>query len=110
MLHFRYDSATDELISDEIRVAFPIQNGIPNLIPHDGRLLKKDNTTSGGAESNKDEWDLCGTLHWLEFITIYGFSDIKVTGYLGIVNSLKVPEFQLFYRCASDIFTIFLGN
>lgn len=55
LLHFRYDSATDELISDEIRVAFPIQNGIPNLIPHDGRLLKKDNTTSGGAESNKDK-------------------------------------------------------
>ena len=42
---------TNELISDEIRVAYSIQNGIPNLIPHDGRLLKKDSTTLKGVDS-----------------------------------------------------------
>lgn len=55
LLYVRYNSATNELISDEIGVAFPIQNGVPNLIPHDGRLLKKDNTTSTEPPSSKDE-------------------------------------------------------
>ena len=57
VLYVRYNSATNELISDEIGVAFPIQNGIPNLIPHDGRLLKKDNMSSTEFEppSSKDE-------------------------------------------------------
>ncbi|RMX44177.1 hypothetical protein pdam_00002518, partial [Pocillopora damicornis] len=41
----KYDNARNELISDDIGVAYSIQNGIPNLIPHDGRLIKKDNTT-----------------------------------------------------------------
>ncbi|KAM7426825.1 hypothetical protein ABFA07_021942 [Porites harrisoni] len=50
----RYESTTNELISDEIGVAFPIVNGIPNLIPHDGRLLKKDGPTSSKSESDKD--------------------------------------------------------
>lgn len=44
IFNIRHDSATNELISDEIGVAFPIQNGIPNLVPHDGRLLEKDGT------------------------------------------------------------------
>ena len=54
-LNFRYDSTTSELISDEIGVAFPVQNGIPNLIPHDGRLLKKDSATSRNVESSTDK-------------------------------------------------------
>lgn len=50
----RYDNARNELISDDIGVAYSIQNGIPNLIPHDGRLIKKDNTTLSVNESNQD--------------------------------------------------------
>ncbi|XP_078364632.1 UPF0434 protein RPD_0454-like [Oculina patagonica] len=50
----RYDSTRNELISDEIGVAYSIQNGIPNLIPHDGRLLKKDSATSSTNESSQD--------------------------------------------------------
>ena len=53
-MNVRYESATNELISDEIGVAFPIVNGIPNLIPHDGRLMKKEGSTSSKNESNKD--------------------------------------------------------
>ena len=53
-MNVRYESATNELISDEIGVAFPIVNGIPNFIPHDGRLLKKDGPTSSKSESDKD--------------------------------------------------------
>lgn len=50
----RYDSTRNELISDEIGVAYLIQNGIPNLIPHDGKLLKKNGTTSTTSDSNQD--------------------------------------------------------
>lgn len=50
----RYDSARNELISDEIGVAYSIQNGIPNLIPHDGRLIKKNSTTSSTNDPNQD--------------------------------------------------------
>eukprot|EP01134_Creolimax_fragrantissima_P003172 CFRG3172T1 len=38
----RYDAVNNELISDEINVAFPIIDGIPNLVPLDGRLLHKE--------------------------------------------------------------------
>ena len=50
----RYDSTRNELISDEIGVAYSIHNSIPNLIPHDGRLLKKSGTTSSTNDSNQD--------------------------------------------------------
>ena len=50
----RYDSTRNELISDEIGVAYSIQNGIPNLIPHDGRLIKKNGTTSTTNVPNQD--------------------------------------------------------
>jgi len=50
----RYDSTRNELISDEIGVAYSIQNGIPNLIPHDGQLLKKNGTTSSTNDPNQD--------------------------------------------------------
>lgn len=53
----RYDSARNELISDDIGVAYSIQNGIPNLIPHDGRLIKKYRKTLNVNESNQDSWN-----------------------------------------------------
>ena len=48
---FRYDSETNELISDEIGVAYPIVNGIPNLIPKDGRILQDKK----GSQQTKDK-------------------------------------------------------
>ncbi|KAH7938254.1 hypothetical protein HPB49_021984 [Dermacentor silvarum] len=35
----RYDSAKNVLISDELGKAFPIQNGIPNLLPDSAKPL-----------------------------------------------------------------------
>ncbi|KAL5022633.1 hypothetical protein ScPMuIL_001788 [Solemya velum] len=36
----RYKRETHELISEEIGVAYPIVNGIPNLLPQDARMIK----------------------------------------------------------------------
>ncbi|KAK9830074.1 hypothetical protein WJX72_009616 [[Myrmecia] bisecta] len=35
----RCDSATNELVSDSIGVAYPIVNGVPWLVPKEGRVL-----------------------------------------------------------------------
>ncbi|EDO41571.1 predicted protein [Nematostella vectensis] len=45
----RYNAETNELISDEIGVAFSIEQGIPNLVPTDGKLL---NTTDPKNEES----------------------------------------------------------
>lgn len=42
----RYDKVHNELVSDDIGVAYPIVNGIPNLVPQDARMLKKDTGSS----------------------------------------------------------------
>lgn len=42
----RYDKEKGELICDEINVAYPIVNGIPNLVPQDARMLKNGNSVS----------------------------------------------------------------
>ncbi|KXJ12794.1 Protein preY, mitochondrial [Exaiptasia diaphana] len=42
----RFDAASNQLISDEIGVAYPVVDGVPNLIPSDGHLIK--------SASNKD--------------------------------------------------------
>ncbi|EKX48017.1 hypothetical protein GUITHDRAFT_39630, partial [Guillardia theta CCMP2712] len=34
-----YNEETNELISEEAGVAYPIVNGIPNMIPHDARII-----------------------------------------------------------------------
>lgn len=38
----RYKSETNELINDELGIAYPIIDGIPNMIPQDARLIQKD--------------------------------------------------------------------
>ena len=43
--HYRYDKEKNELISDSIKVAYPIINGIPNLVPQDGRILGEPEKT-----------------------------------------------------------------
>ena len=39
----RYDAENNELVSDTIGVAYPVKNGVPNLVPQDGRMLNSDN-------------------------------------------------------------------
>lgn len=41
----RYDAGTNELINDDLGIAYPIINGIPNMIPQDARLITKDSDT-----------------------------------------------------------------
>lgn len=38
----RYDRGNCQLVCDDIGVAYPIVNGIPNLIPADARMIKTD--------------------------------------------------------------------
>lgn len=38
----KYDEKTNELINEELGIAYPIINGIPNMIPQDARLIQKD--------------------------------------------------------------------
>ncbi|KAK7114425.1 UPF0434 protein Sde_1297-like [Littorina saxatilis] len=42
----RYDKEKNELVCDELGVAYPIVNGIPNLVPQDARMLKNDSADS----------------------------------------------------------------
>eukprot|EP00057_Strongylocentrotus_purpuratus_P003511 XP_003726807.1 PREDICTED: protein preY, mitochondrial-like [Strongylocentrotus purpuratus] len=48
----RYDADSNELISDAINVAYPVKNGIPNLVPTDGRILK--DKPEKGSQSDDD--------------------------------------------------------
>ncbi|KAM4553845.1 protein preY, mitochondrial [Fundulus diaphanus] len=41
----RYDADTSELINEELGIAYPIVDGIPNMIPQDARLLQTDAQT-----------------------------------------------------------------
>lgn len=42
----RYEPETNELINEELGIAYPITDGIPNMIPQEARLLQKDTNTS----------------------------------------------------------------
>ena len=50
-----YDDATNELRSNKVGVAYPVRNGIPVLIPTEGRVLagggSDDNATDGTRTS-----------------------------------------------------------
>ncbi|KAK7892035.1 hypothetical protein WMY93_023998 [Mugilogobius chulae] len=41
-----YEAETNELINDELGIAYPVIDGIPNMIPQDARLLQKTPETS----------------------------------------------------------------
>ncbi|KAE8675731.1 putative pentatricopeptide repeat-containing protein [Hibiscus syriacus] len=42
------------LISDSVGVSFPIKDGIPCLVPTDGKMLDKDNAPQDSAATNKE--------------------------------------------------------
>uniref|UniRef100_H3CL27 Protein preY, mitochondrial n=1 Tax=Tetraodon nigroviridis TaxID=99883 RepID=H3CL27_TETNG len=42
----RYEPETNELINEELGIAYPIIDGIPNMIPQEARLLQKDSNPS----------------------------------------------------------------
>ncbi|KAF5897964.1 protein preY, mitochondrial [Clarias magur] len=47
----RYEETTNELINEELGIAYPILDGIPNMIPQDARLIKKPEGTEKPSES-----------------------------------------------------------
>ena len=44
MFTARHDKEANELVSDTISVAYPIIDGVPNLVPQDARMLEKATT------------------------------------------------------------------
>nr|XP_020501167.1 protein preY, mitochondrial [Labrus bergylta] len=42
----RYDADTNELINEDLGIAYPIIDGIPNMIPQEARLIQKDTLTT----------------------------------------------------------------
>ncbi|XP_022601972.1 protein preY, mitochondrial [Seriola dumerili] len=42
----RYEAKTNELINEELGIAYPISDGIPNMIPQEARLIQKDADSS----------------------------------------------------------------
>ncbi|XP_073688287.1 protein preY, mitochondrial [Garra rufa] len=47
----RYDEKSNELINEELGIAYPIINGIPNMIPQDARMIHKSGATEKPTES-----------------------------------------------------------
>jgi len=37
-----YNEKTNELVNEELGIAYPILDGIPNMIPQDARLIQKE--------------------------------------------------------------------
>ncbi|KAJ1206131.1 hypothetical protein NDU88_001540 [Pleurodeles waltl] len=40
----RYEEATNELINEDLGIAYPIIDGIPNMIPQDARMIQRETT------------------------------------------------------------------
>ncbi|KAB5571619.1 hypothetical protein PHYPO_G00227130 [Pangasianodon hypophthalmus] len=47
----RYEETTNELINEELGIAYPILDGIPNMIPQDARLIKETEGAEKPAQS-----------------------------------------------------------
>ncbi|KAI7812047.1 protein preY, mitochondrial [Triplophysa rosa] len=47
----RYDEKSNELINEELGIAYPIIDGIPNMIPQDARMIQKMETSKNPSES-----------------------------------------------------------
>ncbi|XP_029993272.1 protein preY, mitochondrial [Sphaeramia orbicularis] len=46
----RYEAETNELINEELGIAYPIIDGIPNMIPQEARLIQKDADASNTSQ------------------------------------------------------------
>ncbi|XP_074372419.1 uncharacterized protein LOC141713084 [Apium graveolens] len=46
----RFSEKSNSLISDAIGVSYPIVDGIPHLVPHDGKIIESD-TATGPSDS-----------------------------------------------------------
>ncbi|XP_043561613.1 protein preY, mitochondrial-like [Chiloscyllium plagiosum] len=38
----RYDESSNQLINDELGIAYPVVDGVPNMIPQDAKLIRKN--------------------------------------------------------------------
>ncbi|XP_060103051.1 protein preY, mitochondrial [Heteronotia binoei] len=47
----RYEESTNELINEELSIAYPIIDGIPNMIPQAARMIGKENQGKGPAQT-----------------------------------------------------------
>lgn len=45
----RFDQESMELVNDDLGVAYPIKNGIPRLVPTDGKLMHVEGQGLGEA-------------------------------------------------------------
>ena len=50
----RHDPEASELICDDLGVAYPIVNGIPHLVPTDGRLVNENTNDSKSTEPTSE--------------------------------------------------------
>ncbi|XP_009869538.1 PREDICTED: protein preY, mitochondrial, partial [Apaloderma vittatum] len=45
-----YDEATNELVNEELGIAYPVIDGIPNMIPEAARMTQKKPPAPEGSE------------------------------------------------------------
>ncbi|CAL4942032.1 unnamed protein product [Urochloa decumbens] len=50
----RYCEASGSLVSDAVGVSFPIEDGIPSLVPKDGKFLEDDLEKSEQGQIRRD--------------------------------------------------------
>lgn len=48
----RYEASTNELINDELGIAYPIIDGIPNMIPQAARMMAHQNKKQEDTEQH----------------------------------------------------------
>ncbi|CAK8540040.1 unnamed protein product [Lathyrus sativus] len=48
----RVSEESNSLISDAIAVSFPIKNGIPCLVPRDGKILEEEDASKPDNDAN----------------------------------------------------------
>eukprot|EP01138_Halocafeteria_seosinensis_P001371 gb/GECG01001407.1/.p1 GENE.gb/GECG01001407.1/~~gb/GECG01001407.1/.p1 ORF type:complete len:106 (+),score=9.99 gb/GECG01001407.1/:1-318(+) len=51
----RHEDSTNELISDQIGVAYPIIRGIPHLIPQDARIIKDPDALEADMKGREED-------------------------------------------------------
>ncbi|XP_055505318.1 protein preY, mitochondrial-like [Leucoraja erinacea] len=49
----RYEESTNQLINDELGIAYPIIDGIPNMIPQEAQRIQKSEEGSKEEESSQ---------------------------------------------------------